>query len=1142
MSGKPTYEELEQRILNAEKEVDEGRKTRASLMQKVKELSAINMLAKEVASNLSLNDVLSSVYKRILSIAKADLAVVYLLKGDTLVLPEVELKNAFMDIEMPQVKRVGECLCGLVAERGMPVYSNDIHNDPRCTLEECKKAGIRSFAALPLMIGPEVLGVLGIGSCHPRDFGSQTAFLEALASQVAIAFRNSLLHDQLKENARQLEERLQETKRALEERNDARRGQKDMFDAIGHPTVILDADQNILAANPAIVEMTGKPAEELVGKKCYETFHGSDRSPGACPMKRMVDTGRFETVEMEIEALGGLFLVSCTPVLDEKGELKRIIHVATDITKQKQAEKDRLVHLQFFKNMEQIEKAIGKTSSLEEMMEGVLQTALSVFSCDRAWLMFPCDPEASSWSVPMECTRPQYPGAFALGTEMPLTPEMSEQFKAALESEGPLVFDPSSDTPLPDSAKQFSTQAAIIMAIHPKIGKPWLWGISQCSHPRVWTNEEQQCFQEIGHRISDSLSSLLSHRDLKESEERFSLFMDHLPAVVFMKDCESRTLYVNRHMKDVLGVKDWIGKTPFEIFPREIAEPMVADDKRALFEGFRMAIDTVPDKHGIDHTYQSHKFRIDRRGKPPLLGGIAIDITRRKRAEEELRKYERIVSTSTDLMSMIDRDYVYQAVNDASLNAFGKKREDVVGLPVSELVGQGVFEEKIKPFLDRCLAGEEVNYRSWFGFPGLGHKFLDVTCYPFFEDNQRVSGIVVNFRDITHMKQLENRLVQAQKMEAIGTLAGGIAHDFNNILGAIIGYSELVQDKVPEKGLERTNLGQVLKAAGRAKDLVQQILAFSRQSEQEEKPIQIGPLVKEALKMLRASIPTTIEIRQNIQKETGTILADPTQIHQVLMNLCANASHAMQDKGGVLEVNVEEVDADPALVARYPDLETGRYVKLTVQDTGHGMDPETVDRIFDPYFTTKEKGVGTGLGLSVVHGIVKGCEGTIGVKSEKGKGTTFDILLPSTETGADEEPGPLDVLPKGKEHILFVDDEDALVDIGRQMLETLGYRVEVRTSPMDALEAFQAKPDKFDLIITDMTMPQMTGDALAERLMAIRNDIPVILCTGFSHQMDEAKAMALGIKGFVMKPIVMRELAETVRNVLDMGLGLVRSL
>jgi CheY-like chemotaxis protein len=348
----------------------------------------------------------------------------------------------------------------------------------------------------------------------------------------------------------------------------------------------------------------------------------------------------------------------------------------------------------------------------------------------------------------------------------------------------------------------------------------------------------------------------------------------------------------------------------------------------------------------------------------------------------------------------------------------------------------------------------------------------------------------------------------------------------------VIGYTELVLDSEQKGTFQYKNLQEVLSAGNRAKDLVKQILTFSRQVEQEQKPIQVKPHIKEALKMIRASIPSTIDIEQNLQSDE-LIMGDPTQIHQILVNLCANAAHSMEDNGGRLTVSLTDADLDSEFISRHPNLKPGSYINLIISDTGHGMSPDVMEKIFDPFFTTKEKGKGTGLGLSVVHGIVSSCGGEIFVYSELGKGSTFKICLPVIKGRFNLKENVERSVPTGTERILFIDDEPEIMNMGKQTLESLGYTVVARNSSIEALELFREKKDSFDLVITDMTMPHMTGEKLAEKLMQIRSDIPVILCTGFSSIIDERKALGMGIRAFITKPVLKREIAETIRRVLD---------
>ena len=511
-------------------------------------------------------------------------------------------------------------------------------------------------------------------------------------------------------------------------------------------------------------------------------------------------------------------------------------------------------------------------------------------------------------------------------------------------------------------------------------------------------------------------------------------------------------------------------------------------------------------------------------------------IAERERAEEAL------MESQERFMNLIENAVmgIYQVTKEGKFIMINQRMVDMFGFPSQkeflatiENIKELYFHPEERPKILReinekgFIEGKEVEFKRKDGESIWNKLYTRVT--------ENKEGIILYeglMEDITERKVLEEQLRQSHKMEAIGTLAGGIAHDFNNILGIILGNTELAMDDVPEWNPARLNLKEVRTASLRAKDVVRQLLSFARKTELEKKPINITPIIKEALKLLRSSIPTSIEIRQDIPKDIDTILADPTQINQVLINLCTNAAHAMPN-GGVLEIKLENVKLGEAATSNSPDLNPGRYLNLTVSDTGYGINPKDIDRIFDPYFTTKEVGRGTGMGLAVIHGIIKGHGASVSVQSQPGKGTTFSIFFPVVEADAIVETETVNRLSTGSEKILFVDDEESMIKMGQQILGRLGYKPEIRANPVEALELFRSDPDLFDLVITDMTMPQMSGDKLAKEILNIRPDMPVILCTGFSEKVNEESAKEMGISAFVLKPIVMRDIAHTIRMVLD---------
>jgi signal transduction histidine kinase/CheY-like chemotaxis protein len=388
--------------------------------------------------------------------------------------------------------------------------------------------------------------------------------------------------------------------------------------------------------------------------------------------------------------------------------------------------------------------------------------------------------------------------------------------------------------------------------------------------------------------------------------------------------------------------------------------------------------------------------------------------------------------------------------------------------------------------------------------------------------------------DITDFKRMEEELRQSHKMESIGTLAGGIAHDFNNILSIILGNTELGLTDTPDGGPGKTNLQEIKTACLRAKEVVSQLLNFSRKTELTREPQNLSLLIEESVKLLRSSFPSNIRIIEKISRTSNLVLADATQIHQVIINLCTNAAQAMSEKGGKLEIHLKDINLETKRGGKFRRLIPGIYQELMIKDTGTGIDPKIYNKIFDPYFTTKEFGKGTGMGLAVVHGIIKNHNGSFFVDSLPGKGTSFSVFFPAVEkyeTPARPAP-PKKIMPKGSERILFVDDEKPIVEMTSEILQRLGYRVEGRTHPEEAIQEFKANPFSFDLVITDMTMPQTNGIELSKTLKKIRPDLPIIICTGHSSLLDVDMAKKAGISAHATKPVSMTEIATLIRDVL----------
>jgi PAS domain S-box-containing protein len=633
--------------------------------------------------------------------------------------------------------------------------------------------------------------------------------------------------------------------------------------------------------------------------------------------------------------------------------------------------------------------------------------------------------------------------------------------------------------------------------------------------------------------------------NLLSTERMYRQILDSISDMVFMKDQNFRMIWGNKAFRSYYNMTNeqlrGILDSPFN--KPEFTKDYNKDDAYVLNKGEVLDIPEEP------VTRYDGQIRYFHTIKAPLLGesgevmklvGVARDITEGKEDKDALKESEERFR----LLNEAIPQQVWTAGPDGSLDYVNQRALQYFDCSFEEILGQG-WQQFLHPDdLPGCLEGWDkaraTNQPFEIEFRLLRAKDHSFRWHlgralPLVNPNGQVRKWFGTNTDITQLKQLENQVRQTQKMEAMGTLAGGIAHDFNNILSAITGYAELATFNSRGNNAAQRNLEEVLVAGQRAKELVQRILAFSRQSEHERQPIELQAVVKEVCKFLRASLPATIDIRQTFMEGPSAILGDPIQMHQVVMNLCANAEHAMRKEGGLLELKVDRVSG-ATHDQETPTLPTaGSFIRLTIRDTGAGMTPEVTQRIFDPFFTTKEVGEGTGMGLAVVHGIVTSHGGCIDVQSEPGQGTTFTIDFPEIEAKSTQgETNPLgQEFLMGHGHILFVEDEESLARLGEEAMRGLGYDVTVRTSSLEALEAFRADPFRFDVIVTDQTMPKMTGEALSRELLQIRSDVPIILCTGFSHSMTQEKAKAMGIRAFLLKPLLIKGLAQTLQEVLN---------
>ena len=643
--------------------------------------------------------------------------------------------------------------------------------------------------------------------------------------------------------------------------------------------------------------------------------------------------------------------------------------------------------------------------------------------------------------------------------------------------------------------------------------------------------------------IRDITERKLAQEALQLSEERFRTAFENASVGMCLVGLDGIFLEVNAALASMIGY------APAEMVGKSVSAFTHPDDL-ALRLQFVNGLTSGKLANGQQERRFLHRngsvvwtliwsnLQKDPKDRPLHFISLVQDITERKKAEEELQLARFCIDHAAVAIFRVADEGKIMDVNEHACRSLGYRRQELLGMTIFDI--DPSFSPEIWVEHRRKLAAERVRVIQ------AQHRRKDGTCFPieitanYFEQDGK--GFTFSFAtDISSRidaeqdrEKLEAQLRQAQKMEAIGTLAGGIAHDFNNILSVIIGTANLLEFSDGLAQADRSGLQQILTAADRARQLVKQILTFSRRGEQQRLLVNLKPVVKETFNFLKATLPSSIEVRQSIHADVGAILADPTQMQQVLMNLCTNAAHAMESQEtGVLEIGMEKAWIPPEQARFEPDVEPGEFVKLTVADTGPGIESWVRERMFEPYFTTKRTGKGTGLGLSVVHGIVKAHGGFITVYSEAGKGTHFHVFLPVAEGDGKTAALKDTRLPRGSETILVVDDEKALTDMAQLLLEHLGYRVETRTSPLEAIEAFRANPGKYHGVITDMTMPQMNGLNLSKKLLEIRADLPILLCTGFSDAANEEKARAVGIREFAFKPLALSDFAKTLRKMLD---------
>ncbi len=835
----------------------------------------------------------------------------------------------------------------------------------------------------------------------------------------------------------------------------------------------------------------------------------------------------------------------CQHYRDINGSVIRSVGMVQDITKNKLSEQTLLRYQKQMENVAKIGTLANSTLSLDGVLEGVLNSITKTLNAS-AGMIFLKDPVSCrlQWGASLGLSK-----AFVRDLQS-RSIQPGEGLTGSIAQSGDPIyikFDSSHDSRivrLSMEAEHLNSFIGVPLFAADKI----IGVMNILTHsPDILTENDMDLCTAVGSHVGLAIrnAQLFEKQKqaeglLRESEERFRELFNNMSSGVAIYDAtEDGDDFIFKDINSAgldssqLERHQLIGKSVQDVFPAIL--------EMGLFDVFQRVWKTGLPEHFPSTQYMDNRITLWVENyvcKIPSGELVAIyeDVTDRKKEERELIRTKEEWTLTFDAMSDIvtiqDKNMRIVQANRAAHEFCQKKREELKGKQCYEIFTGMAAPCRGCPLLSTL---EDIGPHSEVMYhKSLGKTFL-VSSAVITDDDGEVQYLVHVAKDITEQKKLEEELFQTHKMEAMGTLAGGIAHDFNNILAAILGFAELAQLNLPVGSNASNDIDQVIVSGERAADLVQQILTFSRKSEHCIESIRPHLIIKEALKMLRSSLPASIAIREDIDTECGKAMADPTNIHQIIVNLCTNALHAMENEKGILSVSLQRKEISAEEITGETGVSQGSFIVLEVSDTGQGMTPATIDRIFEPYFTTKEVGKGTGLGLAVIHGIIQEYHGFIRVQSELGKGTSFQVHIPSLQeeiSTVDKTETPKS-LPSGTEQILIVDDEAMIVNLNKLILERLGYTVSKTTDSLDALEKIRTNPDQFDLIITDQTMPELTGAELSEKILAIRPDMPIILCTGYSSVLSREDALLIGIKKYVRKPVDRAILAKAVRQVLD---------
>jgi len=1041
-------------------------------------------------------------------------------------------------------KEHGRGPAGRVIRSGEIICVQDFATDPLMTpwKADALKRGYHSGVALPLKDNNgQIFGALLI-------YSGETSLITADEIRLLTELSEDLAFGITVLRTREQQKRTEEALFNSEKRFRA------IFENAVDGILVSDIEsKRFLKCNPMICRLMGYAEEELLTLTVND-IHPPDDLPFVIGQFKEQSDKKFTLAKnIPIQRKDGTVFyadINAFPIiLDEK---ECLVGFFRDISDRRGAENKKLAHLHFIESLDRVTTTIQKATDIEQMLHDIVTMVFELYGCDRAWLLYPGDPDASSFEVPIEICRPEYPGASVKGLSVPMDQEFANDIRTALLSDGPVMFLRGTEHPINTvSAQQFGVQSQLVQVIFPKIGKPWIVGMHQCSYPRVWSTDEQELFKELAYRLADGLSNVLLMRNIKESEERYRTLIENQGEGIAIVDPNETFIFVNPAGESIFGVAhgDLVGKN-LKMFlePDQINIVEIESQKRLL---------------KLQSTYEIEIKRTDGEKRTILLTatpqfdsnaqfigtfGVFMDITERKRIEETLRKFQRATEQSPVSIVITDLKGDIEYVNPKFTAITGYSFDEVKGKNPRILKSGDKSNTEYKSMWDKILSGFE-----WQG--EFHNKKKDGTLFwenasisPIKDVDGRITHFIAVKEDITEQKrsenelrqtedrrhQLELELIQAQKLESLGTLASGIAHDFNNILGIIVGYSSLSERFLTNPAQLSKCFDAINKASQRGTTLVKQLLTFARKSESLFQPIQMNDIIDEVTKLLAETFPKTITLTKQLSTDIPLVNADGSQLHQVFMNLCINARDAMP-QGGNLTLATDLVNIED-LADRFPKATDRRYVHILVSDTGMGIDDETRKRIFDPFFTTKGPGKGTGLGLSLVHSILENHHGMIDLSSTPGEGTTFHLYFPCEEISPLQDAIVQDSLadiPNGTETVLLIEDEEMLLDMIQTTLSLKGYTVLTAPDGMEGLEVYQRNRDRINVVLSDYGLPKCTGKEVAMKILAMDPDMKIIIASGFLEPDLKAKLFEAGVLRIIQKPYHLAEVAKTIREICD---------